>query len=115
MLVLWLDLVFATPHMDDLCDVQTFDQVVSHDVRRTDDDIIDIFHCKRHQNSLLQALQGILCPSVVFDQIVVPQAHIEIISLFFRGLEARNDARVHQVAAGLEVNNCVGELGFALV
>ena len=115
MLVLWLDLVFATPHVDDLCDVQTFDQVVGHDVGRTDDDIIDIFHRQRHQYSLLQALQGILRPSVVLDQFIVPQADIEKIPLLFRGLEPSNDARVHQVAAGLEVNDCVGELGLALV
>ena len=94
-LVLGFDLVFATPDVDNLGYVQTFDQIVRHDIRRSNDDIIYVLHCERHQNSLLQALQRVLISSVVFDQLVVPESDVQVVSLLLRRLEPSDHTRMH--------------------
>ena len=113
--MLGLDLVLATPDVDNLRDVQTFDQIICHNIRCTDDDIIDIFHGKCHQNTLLKTLQRILSSAVVLDQFIIPEPDIKIISLLLGRFETSDHSWMHQVTAGLEVDDPVIGFGIASV
>jgi len=84
-----------------LFDIQTCEEVFSDDVRCPDDNIVNIAACKCHQNSLLYVLQRILIAAVILDHLVVPNAHIQEVSLLLRQLESLNNSRMHNVTTSL--------------
>lgn len=47
--MLRLDLILTRLHMDDLVDIKALDEVLGDDVRRPDDNIVDINHRESHQ------------------------------------------------------------------
>ena len=68
----FFDLIFICDNMYNFLDVETADQIFSENVWCPDDNIVNVLDRKRHQNSLLQALERVLAPLIVADHIVIP-------------------------------------------
>ena len=114
-LVFRLNFIFSSEDVDDFLDVKAFQKVISNDVRGANDNIIYIFHCQGHQETLLHTLEGIFLATIILDHFIVPQADIEEVTLCLCSLQSLDHTRVHQVTAGLKVNDVLVSIRLSAV
>ena len=63
----------------------------------------------------MHALERILTSAIVFDHFVIPEADVDKVALSLGSPDTCNDARMHQVAARLEVHDVLVDSGLSPV